>query len=86
LLLEARSFSSPCGYFGGGISLLMLATFAAGGLRVHTAEATKNVLAGVMNTSAVAVFAFSGDVHWLPAFMLGVGAIAGGLLGARLLK
>ena len=74
------------GYFGGGISLLMLATFAAVGMRVHTAEATKNVLAGVMNASAVAVFAFSRDVHWLPAIMLGVGAIAGGLLGTWLLR
>lgn len=74
------------GYFGGGISLLMLATFAAAGMRVHTAEATKNVLAGVMNASAVALFAFSRDVYWLPAFMLGIGAIAGGLLGAWLLR
>jgi uncharacterized membrane protein YfcA len=74
------------GYFGGGISLLMLATLTAAGVRVHTAEATKNALAGVMNASAVAVFAFSGDVHWLPAFVLGVGAIAGGLLGSWLLK
>ena len=64
----------------------MLATFAAAGMRVHTAEATKNVLAGVMNASAVAAFAFSRDVYWLPAFMLGIGAVAGGLLGAWLLR
>jgi uncharacterized membrane protein YfcA len=74
------------GYFGGGISLLMLATLTAAGVRVQTAEATKNALAGVMNASAVAVFVFSGDVHWLSAFVLGVGAIAGGLVGTWLLK
>jgi uncharacterized membrane protein YfcA len=58
----------------------------AAGVRVHTAEATKDVLAGAMNAPAVTVFAFSGDVRWLPAFMRGVGAIAGGLLGAWLLR
>src|SRR5271166_96730 len=74
------------GYFGGGISLLMLATLTAAGLQVHAAEATKNVLAGVMNASAVAVFAFSHDVSWLPALVLGGAGIVGGLLGAWSLR
>jgi len=74
------------GYFGGGISLLMLATLTAAGIPIHAAEATKNVLAGVMNASAVAIFAFSRDVSWLPALVLGIAAIVGGLLGAWLLR
>jgi uncharacterized membrane protein YfcA len=43
------------------------------------------VLAATMNASAVAIFVFSPDVHWREAAMLGLGAIAGGLFGARLL-
>jgi uncharacterized membrane protein YfcA len=74
------------GYFGGGIGFLMLAALTLAGLPVRTAGATKNVLAGVMNASAVVIFVFSHDVHWLKAFVLGVGAIGGGLLGAWFLK
>ena len=74
------------GYFGGGIGFLMLAALTIAGLPVRTAGATKNVLAGVMNASAVLIFVFSRDVHWLKAAVLGVGAIGGGLVGAWLLK
>jgi hypothetical protein len=74
------------GYFGGGIGFLMLAALTIAGLPVRNAGATKNVLAGVMNASAVAIFAFSHDVHWLDAVALGVGAVAGGLAGAWLLR
>jgi hypothetical protein len=74
------------GYFGGGIGFLMLAALTIAGLSVRTAGATKNVLAGVMNASAVAIFAFSHDVHWLFAVALGAGAIAGGLAGAWMLR
>jgi uncharacterized membrane protein YfcA len=74
------------GYFGGGIGFLMLAALTIAGLPVRTAGATKNVLAAVMNASAVLIFVFSHDVRWLQALVLGVGAIGGGLLGAWLLK
>lgn len=74
------------GYFGGGIGFLMLAALTIAGLDVRSAGATKNVLAAAMNASAVAIFLFSHDVHWLHAATLGIGAIGGGLLGAWLLK
>ena len=45
------------GYFGGGIGLLMMASLTMAGLAVRTAGASKNILAGVMNASAVAIFA-----------------------------
>lgn len=73
------------GYFGGGIGFLMLAALTIAGLPVRAASATKNVLAAAMNASAVAIFLFSSDVHWREAGVLGLGAIAGGLLGAGLL-
>lgn len=70
------------GYFGGGIGILMLAALTLAGMATRNAGATKNVLAAVMNASAVALFATSPEVHWLQALVLGGGAIAGGLLGA----
>lgn len=74
------------GYFGGGIGFLMLAALTLVGLPVRHAGATKNVLASVMNASAVAIFAFTPGVRWLSCAALSLGAIAGGLLGAWLLK
>ena len=74
------------GYFGGGIGFLMLAALTIAGLPVRTAGATKNVLAGVMNGAAVIIFAFSHDVKWLAAVVLGAGAIVGGLIGAWMLR
>jgi uncharacterized protein len=74
------------GYFGGGIGFLMLSALTVAGLAVRSAGATKNVLAGVMNASAVAIFAFSPEVHWLQALVLGAGAILGGLAGAWMLQ
>jgi len=64
----------------------MLAALTISGLEVRSAAATKNVLAAVMNASAVAIFLFSHEVRWLYAVVLGVGAIGGGLLGAWMLK
>jgi uncharacterized membrane protein YfcA len=74
------------GYFGGGIGFLMLAALTLTGMALRPAQATKNVLAGVMNASAVVIFAFSPDVGWWRALALGAGAIAGGQLGALLLR
>lgn len=74
------------GYFGGGIGLLMLAALTMAGMQTRIAAATKNVLAGVMNASAVALFVFSPDVHWIEAGVLGIGAIIGGAVGAKMLN
>jgi uncharacterized membrane protein YfcA len=73
------------GYFGGGIGILMLAVLTAAGMEFRSAGATKNVLAAVMNATAVALFAFSHDVHWLYATVLAVGSVIGGQVGAYLL-
>jgi uncharacterized membrane protein YfcA len=70
------------GYFGGGIGFLMLAALTIAGMATRHAGATKNVLAGVMNASAVALFVFSPEVHWRQAVVLSVGATVGGVAGA----
>jgi len=74
------------GYFGGGIGFLMLAALTTAGLAVRNAGAMKNVLAGVINSSAMLVFLWSPDVRWGPAAVVCVGAILGGLIGVWLLR
>ena len=73
------------GYFGGGAGFLMVATLTMAGQAVRVASATKNVLAGVMNASAVAIFLFSPDLHWPQAIVTAAGATIGGVAGARLI-
>jgi uncharacterized protein len=74
------------GYFGGGIGILMLAALTLSGLAIRNAGATKNVLAGVMNFSAVVIFVFSREVAWKQAAVVALGALAGGQLGAYALN
>jgi uncharacterized membrane protein YfcA len=74
------------GYFGGGIGILMMAALTMAGLTARNAIATKNVLAGVMNASAVVLFLASPQLHWLQAGVLAVGAVIGGLLGTWALR
>lgn len=73
------------GYFGGGIGFLMVAALTMAGQSVRVASATKNVLAGVMNASAMAIFLFSPDLHVEQALVASLGATMGGVAGARLL-
>jgi uncharacterized membrane protein YfcA len=80
------SISIYGGYFGGGIGFLMLAALALSRVSVRAASATKNVLAGAMNFTAVLVFLFSGQVRWLAAAIACAGALAGSVFGARLLS
>ncbi len=74
------------GYFGGGIGILMLAALTAAGLAVRHAGATKNVLAGVMNFSAVAIFVVRTHVDWPVIAYVALAAIAGGQLGVYMLR
>jgi uncharacterized membrane protein YfcA len=74
------------GYFGGGIGFLMLAALTAAGLDIRNASASKNVLAGVMNASAVAIFVFSPQVHWLQAAIACTGALIGGWVGGHMVS
>ncbi|MEI9964012.1 MAG: sulfite exporter TauE/SafE family protein [Caulobacteraceae bacterium] len=73
------------GYFGGGIGFLMLAALALSRMPVRAAGATKNVLAGVMNFTAVVIFLFSGQVRWIACAVACVGAVLGSIVGARVL-
>lgn len=85
-LISQFAISIYGGYFGGGIGILMLAALTIAGLDVRKAGATKNVLAGVMNASAVLIFVFSKDVAWTQVLVASIASIAGGQVGAFALQ
>jgi uncharacterized protein len=64
----------------------MMAVLTMTGIAVRNAGATKNILAGVVNAAAVALFVFSRDVYWLQAVVTAVGASFGGWTGALMLR
>jgi uncharacterized membrane protein YfcA len=74
------------GYFGGGIGILMLAGFTLSGMAVRNAAANKNVLAAVINSTAVVVFLVSGEVWWFAAAITCVGALVGSVIGAHMIE
>lgn len=73
------------GFFGGGAGILTLASLTIAGLAVRNAGGTKNVLVSLSNLTAAILFALTGNVAWAHALVVGIGAMAGGYAGARLL-
>ncbi len=72
------------GYFGAGIGILMLASFALIGFKdIHEMNTVKVVLGFLLNLVAAAYFAWSGIVDWESAGIMVLGAIAGGFVGAH---
>ena len=73
------------GYFGAGVGIMMMAGMTVAGLDdPHAANALKNLLAAAINGVAVVVFVLKGIVVWPAALTMLVGAVAGGVFGARL--
>ena len=72
------------GYFGGAVGLMMLAAWSLL-TTVDMAALTplRTLMLAAANAVAVLVFVASGNVSWLPAVVVMVGAIAGGWLGAQ---
>jgi uncharacterized membrane protein YfcA len=73
------------GYFGaaqGVILIALLGIFVDDGLQ--RLNATKNVLAALVNGVAAVLFVVAADVAWAPALLLAVGSTVGGQVGARI--
>ena len=70
------------GYFGGGLSVIVLAVLA---LVSHESlkrlNASKQVVALCVNVAAAIFFLFTGKVVWSAAAVMAVGALAGGAIG-----
>ena len=73
------------GYFGAGLSVIVLAVL---GLVIDDSltrlNALKQAVAFCVNIAAALFFLFSGQVVWLAAGVMAVGAIIGGMLGGKL--
>ena len=73
------------GYFGAGLSVIVLASL---GLLIDDSltrlNALKQGIGFAANTAAALLFAFSGQVIWTVGLVMAVGAILGGALGGRL--
>lgn len=73
------------GYFGAGLSVIVLAVL---GLVLEGTltelNALKQSISFSVNTAAAIFFVFSGEVNWPAAAVMAVGAIIGGVLGGRL--
>lgn len=73
------------GYFGAGIGILMLASFALLGVGdIHRMNALKTVLGGLINVIAALWFVGSGLIDWPRAGVMTVGALVGYYGGAKL--
>jgi len=71
------------GYFGGGMGIMMLATFALAGMtNIHEMNGLKSVLAVAINALALVEFILKGAVAWEPGLLMVVGAVLGGYFGA----
>lgn len=72
------------GYFGAGLSVIVLAVL---GLVLEDTltrlNALKQIIAFSVNVAAAIIFLFSGQVVWLAALVMMVGALTGGWLGGR---
>jgi hypothetical protein len=75
------------GFFGAAIGILMLALLALLGMGdLRRAQAFKLLLATVINGVACVPFVLAGAIAWVPAIAMSVGSIAGGYLGAGVVK
>lgn len=88
-LLHAAMFLNGIygGYFGAGLGILTLAAIAIlAPDDLQRANATKGLLAALINSVAVVIFVISGLVEWKPALVMAVGAVAGGYAGVALAR
>jgi uncharacterized membrane protein YfcA len=72
------------GYFGGGMSILVLATLAMMGMKnIHKMNAVKTLLNACVNAVAIIAFIAAGVIAWQEATLMVVGSVIGGFGGAH---
>lgn len=72
------------GYFGGAVGIMMMAVWNIFGMSdIRVINANKNLLVGVANSIAVALFIIAGKVSWPETAVMLAATVAGGLLGGR---
>jgi uncharacterized protein len=72
------------GYFGAAQGILLLAVLGLGlPESLQRVNAVKNVLAGLVNLVAAVVFVIVAHIAWDAAGLIALGAVCGGVIGAR---
>ena len=74
------------GYFGAGMSVMLLGILSVGIGEFRTTNVIKNLLAGLTSLVASIVFVVQGVVAWPPTTVMMVGALIGGFTGGRLVR
>ncbi len=75
------------GYFGAGMSVMILAILSVSRADdFRTANVIKNLLSALTSFVAVVVFVVQGIVAWPPTVVVMSGAVIGGFLGGRLAR
>ena len=75
------------GYFGAGLSVMLLALLSVSrGEEFRSTNVIKNLLSALTSLVAVVVFVAQGVVAWPPTLAMMAGALAGGYLGGRLAR
>ncbi|KJF23825.1 sulfite exporter TauE/SafE family protein [Rhodococcus sp. ACPA4] len=75
------------GYFGAGAGVIFLAaTLILTSETVWRATILKSFFLGIANLVAALIFAFSGQVHWVAALAMALGALVGGWCGPPVVK
>jgi uncharacterized protein len=74
------------GYFGAGLGVMLMAVLAITGREdLRSANALKNLCSTVANLMAVVIFVARGLISWPETLVMLTGAVAGGMLGGRLI-
>ncbi len=72
------------GYFGGAVGILMMAAWSLmSEANLKVMGPTRTVVVAGANTTAVALFLFSGQVWWIETAVMIAGAVIGGFAGAH---
>jgi uncharacterized membrane protein YfcA len=72
------------GYFGAALGVLLLGLLGVlVSSNLQQVNGLKNILSGAANTVAAVVFIVAGVVSWLPALLIAVSAVIGGMAAAR---
>ena len=75
------------GYFNGGLGIMLMALFAAAGMRdLNAMNGLKNGISFVLSAISVATFASAGLIAWPAALLMMGGSTVGGYLGARVAR
>ena len=71
------------GFFNGGLGIVLLALFSLWGMtNLHAMNGLKCWLSFALSVVSFVIFAIGGKVVWIPALVMGLGTILGGLAGA----